>query len=276
MNDGKKREEMAKAGAAELRANRKPMVVVEDLHKSYGELDVLRGINLSVMPHEVLVIVGPSGGGKSTLLRCVNHLEEPTSGRIWIDGEVMGIAQGEKLSHRALQSRLNRMRQQVGMVFQSFNLFPHMTAIGNVMEGLLTVKGMGKEQAREEAEKMLEVVGLADKKENHPAQLSGGQQQRVAIARALVMEPKVMLFDEATSALDPALVGEVLAVMRELAEKGMTMLVVTHEIGFAEEVGDRLIVLQEGRILEEGVPKEVLRNPKEAWTKEFLGTILHG
>ena len=274
MNDGKKREAMEKAGTTELRKNLKPMVVVEDLHKSYAELEVLRGINLSVMPHEVLVIVGPSGGGKSTLLRCVNHLEEPTSGRIWIDGEVMGSAQGEKLSHRALQSRLNRMRQQVGMVFQGFHLFPHMTAIGNVMEGLLTVKGRGKEQAREEAEKMLEVVGLADKKENYPAQLSGGQQQRVAIARALVMEPKVMLFDEATSALDPALVGEVLAVMRELAEKGMTMLVVTHEIGFAEEVGDRLIVLQEGRILEEGVPKEVLRNPKQESTRQFLGSIL--
>jgi polar amino acid transport system ATP-binding protein len=252
----------------------KPMVVIDDLHKSFGELEVLKGVDLEVMPHEVLVIVGPSGGGKSTLLRCVNYLEEPSQGRILIDGEVMGRDKGEEISHRELQKRLNRMRQQVGMVFQSFNLFPHMTAVENVMEGLVTVKHQKEAEARSRSEEMLRRVGLGDKLDNHPAQLSGGQQQRVAIARALVMEPKVMLFDEVTSALDPALVGEVLSVMRELAKEGMTMLVVTHELGFAEEVGDRLIVLYEGEILEEGEPKQVLRSPQKEETKEFLGTVL--
>jgi len=254
-------------------ANR-PMVVIENINKSFGDLHVLKDINLSIMPHEVLVIVGPSGSGKSTLLRCVNYLERPDSGRILIDDEVMGLDTDEKLSRMELDTRLDKMRQHAGMVFQRFCLFSHMTALGNVMEGPVTVKHIPKQLAEEKAVEMLEKVGLGDKLHNYPAQLSGGQQQRVAIARALVMEPKVMLFDEATSALDPELIAEVLNVMRDLAQQGMTMLVVTHEMDFAEEVGSRVVFIDEGRIVEDGPPSEIFYKPQHERTKVFLRQVL--
>jgi ABC-type polar amino acid transport system ATPase subunit len=250
------------------------MVVMEDIHKSFGKLEVLRGINLQVQSHEVLVIIGPSGSGKSTLLRCVNYLERPTRGRILVNGQLMGQDVGEKISHSDLEKRLNTMRQQVGMVFQRFYLFPHMTAIANVMEGLITVRKMAKSEAEDRAAAMLSRVGLADKIKVYPLQLSGGQQQRVAIARALVMEPKVMLFDEATSALDPELIAEVLNVMRELAAQGMTMLVVSHEMSFSEEVAKRVIFLDQGIIMEEGTPQEIFHNPKNERTRSFLRKVL--
>jgi len=251
-----------------------PMVVTKNLHKSFGMVEVLKGIDLSIHPHEVLGIIGPSGSGKSTLLRCVNYLEEPTHGQIWIDGEEMTFQSGKKLSHAAKENHLNRMRTKVKMVFQRYNLFPHMTAIENVQEGLITVKKMQREAARDQARAMLTRVGLADKLNSFPAQLSGGQQQRVAIARALVMEPKVMLFDEVTSALDPELVAEVLNVMRELAHQGMTMLVVSHEMGFVEEVAHRVIFLDEGVIAEEGPPSVIFHNPSQERTRLFLKKVL--
>ncbi len=253
----------------------KPMVVIEDLHKSFGDTRVLKGISLEIMPHEVLGIIGPSGSGKSTLLRCVNYLERPTKGKIWIDGELMGLEdQGKPASHRATEMHLDKMRTKVKMVFQRFNLFPHMTALENVLEGLTTVKRMKKDQANEQAAAMLTRVGLADKLDNYPAQLSGGQQQRVAIARALVMEPKVMLFDEVTSALDPELVAEVLNVMRELAHQGMTMLLVSHEMSFVEEIGHRIIFLDGGVIVEEGPPEKIFHNPSQERTRLFLKKVL--
>lgn len=251
-----------------------PMVKIEHLFKSFGDLLVLNDINLSVMPHEVLVIIGPSGSGKSTLLRCVNYLEKPDRGRILIDGELMGPEEGETLSHRKQEARLDNMRQQVGMVFQRFHLFTHMTALENVMEGPVTVKKMSKNEARDSSVKMLELVGLGDKLKSYPAQLSGGQQQRVAIARALVMEPKVMLFDEATSALDPELIAEVLNVMRDLARQGMTMLVVSHEMEFAEEVANRVIFIDEGVIVEDGLPNDIFYKPQHERTKTFLHKVL--
>lgn len=252
----------------------RPMVKIEHLFKSFGELQVLNDINLSVLPHEVLVIIGPSGSGKSTLLRCVNYLERPDKGRILIDGELMGPEEGETLSHRKQEARLDSMRQQVGMVFQRFHLFTHMTALENVMEGPVTVKKMSKNEARDSSVKMLELVGLGDKLESYPVQLSGGQQQRVAIARALVMEPKVMLFDEATSALDPELIAEVLNVMRDLARQGMTMLVVSHEMEFAEEVANRVIFIDEGVIVEDGLPNDIFYKPEHERTKTFLHKVL--
>lgn len=251
-----------------------PMVVIEDLHKSFSMLQVLKGINLRVMPHEVLGIIGPSGGGKSTLLRCVNYLEQPTRGRISIDGESMSLESDRKTSHRASETHLDYMRTKVGMVFQRFNLFPHMTALGNVCEGLVTVKKIKQDIAEDQAVAMLTRVGLAVKLDSYPAQLSGGQQQRVAIARALVLEPKVMLFDEVTSALDPELVAEVLNVMRELAHQGMTMMVVSHEMGFVEEVGHRIIFLDEGVISEEGPPGKIFHNPSNERTRAFLKKVL--
>ena len=251
-----------------------PMVEIEDLHKSFGKLQVLKGINLQMMPHEVLGIIGPSGGGKSTLLRCVNYLELPTKGMILVDGEVMVLEDDHKASHRAKENHLDYMRTKVGMVFQRFNLFPHMTALENVSEGLVTVRKIKKDIARDQAVAMLTRVGLADKLDSYPAQLSGGQQQRVAIARALVMEPKVMLFDEVTSALDHELVAEVLNVMRELAHQGMTMMVVSHEMGFVEEVGHRIIFLDEGVIAEEGPPGKIFHNPSNERTRAFLKKVL--
>ncbi|WP_415944876.1 amino acid ABC transporter ATP-binding protein [Selenomonas montiformis] len=239
------------------------MIDIENLHKSYGEVQVLKGIDLSIKEKEVVVIIGPSGSGKSTLLRCMNYLEEPTQGTVSVDGILLD---GE--------ANINKVREEVGMVFQRFNLFPHMTVLQNIMLAPVKVRHEPKEEAEKAARRLLERVGLADKAENYPTQLSGGQLQRVAIARALAMKPKVMLFDEPTSALDPEMVGEVLDVMRKLAEEGMTMVIVTHEMGFAREVGDRLLFVDDGRIIEQGQPKEVFEHPREERTKLFLSKVL--
>jgi polar amino acid transport system ATP-binding protein len=251
-----------------------PMVKAEQVHKSYGRLEVLKGVSLTVQPGEVLCLIGPSGSGKSTFLRCINHLEKIQAGRLWVDGELVGYREAGGKIHELRESEVARKRAEIGMVFQHFNLFGHMTAVENVMEAPVRVKGVGKAEARERAEVLLERVGLADKLKNYPAQLSGGQQQRVAIARALAMQPKLMLFDEPTSALDPELVGDVLAVMRELATSGMTMVVVTHEMGFAREVGDTVVFMDGGVIVERGVPADVLGAPKEARTQAFLEKVL--
>jgi polar amino acid transport system ATP-binding protein len=241
---------------------------IEGLHKSFGALEVLKGIDLSVRGGECIVILGSSGSGKSTLLRCVNFLELPTAGSITLDGALIGRPAREGM--RYAESELVRVRRQVGMVFQQFNLFPHMTVLQNVMEGPRTVLGIGQAQAESRAHEKLRQVGLEEKAAEYPSRLSGGQQQRVAIARALAMEPKMMLFDEVTSALDPELVGEVLRTMRGLAEGGMTMLVVTHEIGFAYAVADRIVFLHEGLVHEEGPPEKVLLSPERQRTREFL------
>ncbi|GHB47917.1 ATP-binding protein [Streptomyces cirratus] len=251
-----------------------PMVKAEGVHKSYGAAHILRGIDLEVAPREVFCLVGPSGSGKSTFLRCINHLERINSGRLSVDGQLVGYRQkGDKL-YELKDSEVAAQRREIGMVFQRFNLFPHMTAIENVMEAPVQVKGESKAVARERAVKLLDRVGLGDKGGNYPTQLSGGQQQRVAIARALAMEPKLMLFDEPTSALDPELVGDVLDVMRDLAESGMTMIVVTHEMGFAREVGDNLVFMDGGVVVESGHPREVLGNPQHDRTKAFLSKVL--
>ncbi|MER7506813.1 amino acid ABC transporter ATP-binding protein [Streptomyces lavendulae] len=250
------------------------MVKAEGVHKSYGAAHILRGIDLEVAPREVFCLVGPSGSGKSTFLRCINHLERINAGRLSVDGQLVGYKQkGDKL-YELKDSEVAAQRRDIGMVFQRFNLFPHMTAIENVMEAPVMVKGESKAVARERAIKLLDRVGLGDKGGNYPTQLSGGQQQRVAIARALAMEPKLMLFDEPTSALDPELVGDVLDVMRDLAESGMTMIVVTHEMGFAREVGDNLVFMDGGVVVESGHPREVLGNPQHDRTKAFLSKVL--
>lgn len=236
------------------------IVRVENLHKRFGDLEVLRGLNLEVDRGEVVVIIGASGSGKSTFLRCVNMLEKPQEGDIYIDGIRITDPKAD----------LPKVRQNTGMVFQQFNLFPHLTALGNVMEGLVTVRKMDKEKARDLAMDLLTKVGLDDKAESHPRNLSGGQQQRVAIARALAMEPKVMLFDEVTSALDPELIGEVLDVMQQLAEDGMTMLTVTHEMHFAERVADRVVMFDEGVVLEEGTPDQIFTKAQHERTRRFL------
>ncbi|MFI5636426.1 amino acid ABC transporter ATP-binding protein [Streptomyces goshikiensis] len=251
-----------------------PMVKAEGVHKSYGAAHILRGIDLEVAPREVFCLVGPSGSGKSTFLRCINHLERINAGRLSVDGQLVGYKQkGDKL-YELKDNEVAAQRREIGMVFQRFNLFPHMTAIENVMEAPVMVKGESKSVARERAVKLLDRVGLGDKGGNYPTQLSGGQQQRVAIARALAMEPKLMLFDEPTSALDPELVGDVLDVMRDLAESGMTMIVVTHEMGFAREVGDNLVFMDGGVVVESGHPREVLGNPQHERTKAFLSKVL--
>jgi polar amino acid transport system ATP-binding protein len=250
------------------------MLRAQAVHKSYGRLEVLRGIDLEVAPREVMCLIGPSGSGKSTFLRCVNHLEKIDAGRLFVDGELVGYEQrGEKL-HELPDSDVCRKRSEIGMVFQRFNLFPHMTALENVIEAPLHVKGETAAVARVRGRKLLDRVGLADKVDVYPNQLSGGQQQRVAIARALAMEPKLMLFDEPTSALDPELVGEVLDVMRDLAQSGMTMVVVTHEMSFAREAGDTLVFMDGGVIVEVGTPREVLANPQHERTKSFLAHVL--
>jgi polar amino acid transport system ATP-binding protein len=236
----------------------------EGLHKHYGSLHVLRGIDLTVRRGEVVVVIGPSGSGKSSLLRCLNRLEDPSAGHIYIDG----------IDIVARSANLPLVRRNIGMVFQHFNLFPHMTALGNVAEGPRTVLRMSRAAAEQRALDLLHKVGLADKVNVRPGQLSGGQQQRVAIARALAMQPEIMLFDEVTSALDPELVAGVLAVMRRLAEEGMTMVVVTHEMEFARQVGDRIVVFENGVIVEEGKPNEVLRNPRHTSTQRFLSSLL--
>ncbi|MEU1072344.1 MULTISPECIES: amino acid ABC transporter ATP-binding protein [unclassified Streptomyces] len=250
------------------------MVKSEGVHKSYGAVEVLKGIDLEVAEGEVFCLIGPSGSGKSTFLRCINHLEKINAGRLSVDGELVGYRQkGDKL-YELKDSEVALKRRDIGMVFQRFNLFPHMTALENVMEAPIQVRGEAKAVVRERAEKLLDRVGLADKARNYPSQLSGGQQQRVAIARALAMEPKLMLFDEPTSALDPELVGDVLDVMRGLAEDGMTMIVVTHEMGFAREVGDSLVFMDGGVVVESGNPRDVLTNPQHDRTKSFLSKVL--
>src|SRR5919197_2500525 len=250
------------------------MVKAEGVHKSFGLAHILKGIDLEVAPREVFCLIGPSGSGKSTFLRCINHLEKINAGRLWVDGELVGYRQqGDKL-YELKDHEVARKRAEIGMVFQRFNLFPHMTALGNVTEAPMRVRGTRKADAIERARELLGQVGLADKADVYPAQLSGGQQQRVAIARALAMDPKLMLFDEPTSALDPELVGDVLDAMRKLAENGMTMIVVTHEMGFAREVGDHLVFMDEGVVLEEGRPTEVLTNPRHERTRTFLSKIL--
>ena len=250
------------------------MVRAEGVHKSFGPTEVLKGIDLEVAPREVMCVIGPSGSGKSTFLRCINHLEKINAGRLWVDGRLVGYREkGDKL-HELHEREVAAQRRDIGMVFQRFNLFPHMTALENVMEAPVRVKGAGKQAARERGMQLLERVGLGDRVHNYPNQLSGGQQQRVAIARALAMEPKLMLFDEPTSALDPELVGEVLDVMRALAEDGMTMVVVTHEMGFAREVGDTLVFMDDGVIVESGDPRQVLTDPQHSRTQAFLSKVL--
>jgi polar amino acid transport system ATP-binding protein len=251
-----------------------PMVLAEGIHKRFGRLEVLRGIDLVVQPGEVTCLIGPSGSGKSTFLRCINHLEKIQAGRLWVDGELVGYRQqGDKL-HELKESEVARKRAEIGMVFQHFNLFGHMTALQNVVEAPCLVKRQSKAEVITRATGLLDRVGLADKLSAYPSQLSGGQKQRVAIARALAMEPKLMLFDEPTSALDPELVGEVLDVIKGLAADGMTMLVVTHEMGFAREVADTVVFMDGGVVVEQGPPDEVLGNPQHARTQDFLGKVL--
>ncbi|MGO9488963.1 MAG: amino acid ABC transporter ATP-binding protein [Solirubrobacteraceae bacterium] len=250
------------------------MVKAEGVHKRFGRHEVLRGINLEVRPGEVLCLLGPSGSGKSTFLRCINHLEKINSGRLSVDGELVGYRPvGDKL-HELRESEVARKRAEIGMVFQHFNLFGHMTALENVTCAPIRVKRVSRETARARARELLDRVGLADKHDSYPAQLSGGQQQRVAIARALAMEPKLMLFDEPTSALDPELVGEVLEAMKLLAGEGMTMVVVTHEMGFAREVADKVVFMDDGVVVESGSPAEVLSNPRHERTRAFLSKVL--
>ncbi|HMK93687.1 MAG TPA: amino acid ABC transporter ATP-binding protein [Thermoleophilia bacterium] len=250
------------------------MVKAEQVWKSFGKLDVLKGVDLQVMPQETYVLLGPSGGGKSTLLRCINHLEKINAGKLWVAGELMGYREHGGLLHEMKARDVARQRASIGMVFQRFNLFPHKTAIENVMEAPVKVQKVPRKQAEKEAEDLLRRVGLGEKLDTYPGQLSGGQQQRVAIARALAMKPNLMLFDEPTSALDPELVGEVLDVMKQLARDGMSMVVVTHEIGFAKEVADGVALMDGGVIVEKGPPNEVLVNPKEERTKIFLSKVL--
>jgi glutamine transport system ATP-binding protein len=240
------------------------MIKVNDLHKNFGDLEVLRGISCEIAAQEVVVVIGPSGSGKSTFLRCLNRLEEPTSGEIYIDG----------VNATDPKANINAIRLEVGMVFQRFNLFPHMSALQNVALAPIKVRKKSRQEANGLAEKLLERVGLKDKINQYPEKLSGGQQQRVAIARALAMHPKIMLFDEATSALDPEMVGEVLDVIRGLARDGMTMVVVSHEMGFTREVGDRVLFMDDGLIVEEGPPKELFSNPQNPRTKAFLSKII--
>ena len=250
------------------------MVKLESVYKSFGALQVLKNINLEVTKGEVVCIIGPSGSGKSTLLRCLNHLERITSGRVFVEDEMIDERQAGKDQLKVSQKKVSEICTELGMVFQRFNLFPHMTVLENVMEAPVTVKKVPRQEAEDDANKLLLKVGLADKKDEYPSRLSGGQQQRVAIARALAMNPKIMLFDEPTSALDPELVGEVLEVMKDLAREGMTMLVVTHEMGFAREVGSRVIFMDNGEIKEEGKPEEIFSNPKNERTRAFLQKVL--
>ena len=240
------------------------MIEVKDLKKSFGKLDVLRGISEKIEEQEVVCVIGPSGSGKSTFLRCLNLLEEPTGGEVYLDGERINAPGVD----------IDKIRERLGMVFQNFNLFPHMTVLDNVTLAQIKVKGKNKAEAEESALKILETVGLSDKAASFPASLSGGQKQRVAIARALAMEPEVMLFDEPTSALDPEMVGEVLNVMKRLAEEGMTMVIVTHEMGFAREVADRVLFIDQGVVMEQGTPEELFGSPKNERTKSFLSKVL--
>ncbi len=250
------------------------MVRAVDVHKRFGAVEVLRGIDLTVGPGQVMCLIGPSGSGKTTFLRCINHLEQINGGRLYVGGSLMGYAEkGDKL-HELSPRDAARQRRDIGMVFQHFNLFPHMTALENIVEAPTRVKRVPRRAAAERARGLLDQVGLGDKEHSYPAQMSGGQQQRLAIARALAMQPKLMLFDEPTSALDPELVGEVLDVMKALAKEGMTMVVVTHEMGFAREVADQLVFMDDGVVVEAGDPREVLANPQNERTKLFLSKVL--
>lgn len=240
------------------------MITVKNLHKSFGKLEILNGIDVEIAKGEVVVVIGPSGSGKSTFLRCLNLLEQPTSGEIMFEGELI----------TAKNYNINATREKMGMVFQQFNLFPHKSVMDNITLAPMQVKGTSRKEAETRAEGLLKTVGLLDKKDAYPSQLSGGQKQRIAIARALAMQPHVMLFDEPTSALDPEMVGEVLEVMKKLAEGGMTMVIVTHEMGFAREVGDRILFMDGGKIVEEGVPDELFGQPKHPRTQEFLSKVL--
>jgi polar amino acid transport system ATP-binding protein len=251
-----------------------PMMLARGVRKSFGALEVLKGIDMEVGPGEVVCIIGPSGSGKSTFLRCVNHLEKIDAGHLYVDGELVGYRREGKRLHELRESDAAKKRAEIGMVFQHFNLFLHMTALENVIEAPTHVKREPRKSASEHAVELLESVGLADKINEYPERLSGGQQQRVAIARALAMRPKLMLFDEATSALDPELIGEVLAVMRRLATDGMTMIVVTHEMGFAREVGDRVVFMDGGQIVESGRPHEFFNHPRHERTQAFLAMTL--
>jgi polar amino acid transport system ATP-binding protein len=251
-----------------------PMVDAQAIHKSFGLNEVLKGITLTVQPAEVVCLLGPSGSGKSTFLRCINHLEKINAGRLYVDGELVGYRQQGGKLHELHEKEVARKRTEIGMVFQNFNLFPHMTALGNIVEAPIRVKGEPKQEVLARAHDLLAKVGLADRAKAYPRQLSGGQQQRVAIARALAMRPKLMLFDEPTSALDPELVGDVLAVMRDLARSGMTMLVVTHEIGFAREAADTVVFMDAGVVVESGSPSEVISNPQHQRTQTFLAQVL--
>lgn len=255
-------------------ATAEPMVRAESVCKNFGALHVLKGVTLDVGRGEVLCMVGPSGSGKSTFLRCINHLEQVNAGRLYVDGELIGYRERGGKLHEMAPRDAARQRRDIGMVFQHFNLFPHRTALDNIIEAPIRVKKVKKDAAVARAKDLLDQVGLAAKADAYPAQLSGGQQQRVAIARALAMNPKLMLFDEPTSALDPELVGEVLAVIKKLAGEGMTMVVVTHEMGFAREVADKLVFMDGGVIVESGPPREVMANPKHERTKEFLSKVM--
>lgn len=250
------------------------MVQAEQVCKSFGALQVLKGVSLAVEHGDVLVLVGPSGSGKSTFLRCINHLETISAGRLYVDGELVGYREIRGRLHEMSAREAARQRRDIGMVFQNFNLFPHRTVLDNIVEAPVHVKGIKKAAAEQRARDLLHQVGLSDKAGAYPAQLSGGQQQRVAIARALAMDPKLMLFDEPTSALDPELVGEVLAVMKKLAADGMTMIVVTHEMGFAREVADQLVFMDGGVVVESGPPRDVLANPQHERTKSFLSKVM--
>lgn len=247
---------------------------IQNLHKQFGQVEVLKGIDIQVQKGEVLVVIGPSGSGKSTFLRCLNYLDQPTSGRVLFKGEQVGHREVDGRAVPLPEPVLDQQRSRMGMVFQRFNLFPHLSALQNVIEAPIQVKGMPKEQAEALGMRLLTRVGLADKRDQYPPRLSGGQQQRVAIARALAMEPEVMLFDEVTSALDPELVGEVLQVMKDLAHEGMTMLVVTHEMGFAREVGHRVVFMDGGAVVEEGSPDQIFTRPQHPRTREFLAKVL--
>jgi polar amino acid transport system ATP-binding protein len=256
--------------AAAAQTSSAPLIAVRDLRKRFGEVEVLRGIDLEIAKSEVVCIIGPSGSGKSTLLRCLAALETYDQGDVRIEGELLGYTERNSKRMRASQGEINRVRRNVGMVFQQFNLWPHMTALGNVMEALLRVRHLSGDDARRRANAMLETVGLAHKADAYPAKLSGGQQQRVAIARALAMEPHIMLFDEPTSALDPELVGEVLQVMKQLARDGMTMAVVTHEMGFAAQVADKVVFIDQGRIAVAGKPREIFHDAGQPRLRQFL------
>lgn len=251
-----------------------PMISAQNVHKSFGSLDVLKGITLDVMPGEVACLLGPSGSGKSTFLRCCNHLEKITAGRLYVDGDLIGYRERDGVLYEITEKQAAAQRTDIGMVFQQFNLFAHRTVLENIIEAPVNVKKQPVEKAKKRAMELLEQVGLAHKADAYPVQLSGGQQQRVAIARAVAMEPKLMLFDEPTSALDPELVGEVLRVMKELAAGGMTMLVVTHEMGFAREVADKIFFMDGGQVIESGTPQQVIDDPQHPRTKEFLSSLL--